>query len=209
MSSASIRRCSSAAQTLTTVRFIECHRLAPFKGRGADVNVILDLMIHDFDVILSLVAAPPRQRVGRRRPGADRRRRHRERANRVHERRRSERHRVARLDERAAPLPRVPAESIRVDRLRQRRGAARHEGRRVARGHVPLHEETWNLEKGDALLAETHSFVASIVKTSPARSRAPTASPLSARERRDQSRRSARWQPRWPTSRRGPRGRAL
>src|SRR5690606_10816886 len=45
----------SARESLTTVRFIECHRLAPFKGRGADVNVILDLMIHDLDVILSLV----------------------------------------------------------------------------------------------------------------------------------------------------------
>src|SRR5262249_14366572 len=35
----------SAREGLTAVRFIECHRLAPFKGRGADVNVILDLMI--------------------------------------------------------------------------------------------------------------------------------------------------------------------
>ena len=49
----------SARQTLTTVRFIECHRLAPFKARGVDVNVILDLMIHDLDVILSLVDAEP------------------------------------------------------------------------------------------------------------------------------------------------------
>ena len=40
-------------------RFIECHRLAPFKGRGADVSVILDLMIHDLDVILSLVQSEP------------------------------------------------------------------------------------------------------------------------------------------------------
>lgn len=38
-------------------RFIECHRLAPFGERGTDVDVILDLMIHDLDVILSLVGA--------------------------------------------------------------------------------------------------------------------------------------------------------
>jgi predicted dehydrogenase len=38
-------------------RFIECHRLAPFVERGTDVDVILDLMIHDLDVILSLVSA--------------------------------------------------------------------------------------------------------------------------------------------------------
>lgn len=35
--------------------FIESHRLAPFKVRGTDVNVIMDLMIHDIDIILSLV----------------------------------------------------------------------------------------------------------------------------------------------------------
>jgi predicted dehydrogenase len=35
-------------------RFIESHRLAPFKTRGADVNVVLDLMIHDVDIVLHL-----------------------------------------------------------------------------------------------------------------------------------------------------------
>ena len=35
--------------------FIECHRLSPFVGRATDVDVVLDLMIHDIDVILSLV----------------------------------------------------------------------------------------------------------------------------------------------------------
>ena len=38
-------------------RFIETHRLAPFKPRGNDVPVVLDLMIHDLDIILSLVNA--------------------------------------------------------------------------------------------------------------------------------------------------------
>ncbi|MGA1864752.1 MAG: Gfo/Idh/MocA family protein [bacterium] len=35
--------------------FIESHRLAPFVERGTDVDVVLDLMIHDIDIILSLV----------------------------------------------------------------------------------------------------------------------------------------------------------
>jgi len=35
--------------------FIESHRLAPFKARGTDVNVVLDLMIHDIDIILNMV----------------------------------------------------------------------------------------------------------------------------------------------------------
>ena len=35
--------------------FIESHRLGPFSGRGAEVDVVLDLMVHDLDIILSLV----------------------------------------------------------------------------------------------------------------------------------------------------------
>jgi DUF1009 family protein/predicted dehydrogenase len=38
--------------------FIESHRLASFTERGTEVNVILDLMIHDLDIILSLVPFP-------------------------------------------------------------------------------------------------------------------------------------------------------
>lgn len=40
--------------------FIESTRLAPFNPRGADVNVVLDLMIHDIDIIQTLVNAPIR-----------------------------------------------------------------------------------------------------------------------------------------------------
>lgn len=36
-------------------RFIECHRLSPFPRRSLDVGVVLDLMIHDIDIILGLV----------------------------------------------------------------------------------------------------------------------------------------------------------
>ena len=42
-------------KTAIEPRFIEAHRLAPFKPRGNDIPVILDLMIHDLDIILSLV----------------------------------------------------------------------------------------------------------------------------------------------------------
>ena len=40
--------------------FIESHRVAPFKPRGTDVNVVLDLMIHDIDLILGMVDSPVR-----------------------------------------------------------------------------------------------------------------------------------------------------
>ena len=42
-------------ELITGPRFIDCDRLAPFKPRGTDVDVVLDLMIHDLDIILSLV----------------------------------------------------------------------------------------------------------------------------------------------------------
>ena len=42
---------------LNTPMFIESHRVAPFNPRGADVSVILDLMIHDIDIILDIVNA--------------------------------------------------------------------------------------------------------------------------------------------------------
>ncbi len=39
-------------------RFIEGHRLAPFGGRGTEVAVVLDLMVHDLDLVLALVGEP-------------------------------------------------------------------------------------------------------------------------------------------------------
>ena len=41
--------------------FIESHRLGPFSGRGAEVDVVLDLMVHDLDILLSLVKAKVKQ----------------------------------------------------------------------------------------------------------------------------------------------------
>lgn len=46
------------AQILKNPKFIECHRLGPFTRRGTDVGVVLDLMIHDIDIILWLIKSP-------------------------------------------------------------------------------------------------------------------------------------------------------
>jgi predicted dehydrogenase len=43
---------------ITNPMFIECHRLAEFNPRGTDVPVVLDLMIHDIDIILSIIDSP-------------------------------------------------------------------------------------------------------------------------------------------------------
>jgi len=45
-------------EILTTPRFIECHRLGPFNPRVKDVGVVMDLMIHDVDIILRMVDSP-------------------------------------------------------------------------------------------------------------------------------------------------------
>jgi predicted dehydrogenase len=157
----------SARQTLAMVRFIECHRLAPFKGRGADVNVILDLMIHDLDVILSLVDAPPRRvsAVGVPVLTEDV-----DIAN-------------ARIEFTNGAVANVTASRVSTSAQRRFRvfqpnqymsiDFGSGEVRRVTKvgdwreGEVPLKEETWNLEKGDALLAETKAFVAAIKENKP------------------------------------------
>ena len=47
----------AAEPVLRAPRFIECQRLAPFRERGTDVNVVLDLMIHDLDIVQSMVGS--------------------------------------------------------------------------------------------------------------------------------------------------------
>jgi predicted dehydrogenase len=57
-----IERFNGALMALSEMQldpvFIEAHRLAGFTPRGADVAVVLDLMIHDIDLILSIVKSP-------------------------------------------------------------------------------------------------------------------------------------------------------
>ncbi len=48
----------AVAGELANPRFIESNRLAPFKPRGTDVSVVLDLMIHDIDLIQNIVRSP-------------------------------------------------------------------------------------------------------------------------------------------------------
>jgi predicted dehydrogenase len=47
----------AAAAHLVAPRFVECHRLARFGRRGADVAVVLDLMIHDLDLLLAVIGS--------------------------------------------------------------------------------------------------------------------------------------------------------
>ena len=157
----------SAREGLTAVRFIECHRLAPFKGRGADVNVILDLMIHDLDVILSLVGARP---VNVSAVGIPVLTDDVDIAN-------------ARIEFANSAIANVTASRASTSAQRMVRVFQPNqyvaidfgggEVRRVTRSGAPnegmaaLKSESWNLEKGDALLAETRSFVDAIIEDKP------------------------------------------
>jgi len=157
----------AARETLTTVRFIECHRLAPFKGRGADVSVILDVMIHDLDVLLSLVDSKP---VSVSAVGIPVLMDDIDIAN-------------ARIEFANGAIANVTASRVSTSAQRRFRvfqpnqyvliDFGEGEVRRVTKqgdwrdGGMPLHEETWNLEKGDALLTETKAFVDAIVLDRP------------------------------------------
>jgi predicted dehydrogenase len=49
---------SALEQRLTRPRFIEAHRLSPYPFRSIEIGVVLDLMIHDLEIILHLVRSP-------------------------------------------------------------------------------------------------------------------------------------------------------
>ena len=49
---------SALEERLTHPRFIEAHRLSPYPSRSTDIGVVLDLMIHDLEIILHLVRSP-------------------------------------------------------------------------------------------------------------------------------------------------------
>jgi predicted dehydrogenase len=156
----------SAREGLTEIDFIECHRLAPFKPRGADVDVVLDLMIHDLDVMLSLVDSKPASvsavGTGVLTNTVDI-------AN-------------ARIEFESGAIANVTAS--RVSTSAQRRFRVFQQSQYVSidfgEGEVrrviaasgwndaePLKAERWSLDKGDALLAETESFLDAIVHDRP------------------------------------------
>ena len=155
----------SARERLSSVQFIECHRLAPFKDRGADVNVVLDLMIHDLDLILSLLGSKPVRvsavGISVLTDSADI-------AN-------------ARIEFDGGAIANVTAS--RVSTTAQRKFRVFHEGHYLSidfgEGEVQLvsraesaegpalREERWSLARGDALLAEVASFCNAIRTHSP------------------------------------------
>lgn len=157
----------AAREELGAVQFIECHRLAPFKSRGADVNVVLDLMIHDLDVILSLVSGRPSlvSAVG------------------ISVLTTSVDIANARVEFDDGAIANVTASRVSTSTQRKFRVFQKQQYLSIDFGdgdiqlvtHTgaldeekpKLTEESWNLEKGDALAAEVSAFVDSIVRDTP------------------------------------------
>ncbi|MCB0411696.1 MAG: Gfo/Idh/MocA family oxidoreductase [Bdellovibrionales bacterium] len=152
----------AAREKLAKPLFIECTRLAPFKPRSIEVDVVLDLMIHDLDVILSLVKSPVKEVSAVGTPvltqTADI-------AN-------------ARIEFENGTIANVTASRVSQKSQRKFRVFQRDQYLSIDfgtgevnlltktgewnEGEVPIDAEAWNLEKGDALLAETQSFVEAI-----------------------------------------------
>ncbi len=161
----------SAQEKLNRPLFIECHRLAPFKPRSVEVDVVLDLMIHDLDVILSLVKS---EVVSVSAIGTPVLTKKVDIAN-------------ARLEFVSGTVANVTASRVSLNSQRKFRVFQQDQYLSVdfgqgevslltktgewpeaevlsAEADIPLERESWNLEKGDALLAETQSFFDSIAK---------------------------------------------
>lgn len=147
--------------------FIECHRLAPFKPRGVDVSVVLDLMIHDLDVIQSLVKSPVKEVAA---IGTSVLTQTTDIAN-------------ARIEFESGTVANVTASRVSPGAQRKFRVFQNNQYLSIdfgagevklmtktgdwVEGKVPLEQESWSLEKGDALLAETKAFVDAIRNDEP------------------------------------------
>lgn len=159
----------SAREELSDVRFIECHRLAPFNARGVDVNVVLDLMIHDLDVILSLIDAEP---TGVSAVGIAVLTDSIDIAN-----ARIEFGNNAVANVTASRVSTNPQRKFRVFQGKQYVSIdfGKGEVQRVIRegdwrgDEPPLRQDSWSLKKGDALLAEAQAFVDAVLDDTPCR----------------------------------------
>ena len=155
----------SARKKLNEPLFMECHRIAPFKPRSMDVDVVLDLMIHDIDVILSLTES---EVVHVSAVGTPVLTPHVDIAN-------------ARLEFASKAVANITASRVSQKSERKFRIFQQQQYLSIDFGssevnlttktgewnnfeeELPLDFDAWSLDKGDALLAEDQAFVDSII----------------------------------------------
>lgn len=152
----------AARDRLNRPLFLECHRLAPFKPRSLDVDVVLDVMIHDLDLIMSLVrsdfiavSAVGTPVITKKIDIAN-----------------------ARVEFASGAVANFTASRVSQNTQRKFRVFQADQYLSIdfqtgevnlltktgewSDGEVPLRAEAWNLEKGDALLAETKAFLQAV-----------------------------------------------
>lgn len=157
----------SAKEKLKKPLFIECHRLAPFNPRGADVSVILDLMIHDLDVILSLVDSPVKSVAAVGTPVVTKTL---DIAN-------------ARVEFESGAVANITSSRVSENAQRKFRVFQKDQYLSIDFGRgdvqlitktgefsgddIPIEKQEWSLEKGDALMLETQAFVEAVLNDTP------------------------------------------
>lgn len=157
----------SAREKLKKPLFIECHRLAPFKIRSTETDVVLDLMIHDLDVVLSLVRSEPAMVSAVGTPVLTKKL---DIAN-------------ARIEFANGAVANLTAS--RVSQTTQRKFRVFQPDQYVSidfqsgevnlltktgewrEGELPLEHESFNMEKGDALFEETRAFLTAVMNNEP------------------------------------------
>jgi predicted dehydrogenase len=150
--------------------FIESHRLAPFKPRSADVDIVLDVMIHDLDLVLDLVPGAVREVRANGTPVLT------EHVDIAHARLEFESGCVANIT-----ASRVSTKSMRKMRVFERDCyvsidmqsgevtlAAKRAGRAAAPGLPPIEINEFRADIGDPLLAELRAFVGAVRARTPA-----------------------------------------
>jgi predicted dehydrogenase len=158
----------AAKDKLGVPLFIECHRLAPFKPRSIDVDVVLDLMIHDLDVVMSLIKSPVKSVSAIGTPVLTKTV---DIAN-------------VRLEFESKAIANLTASRVSLNSMRKFRVFQRSQYLSIdfGSGEVnlttktgdwkfgedpPLAMENWNLEKGDALLVEDQAFIDAVLQRKP------------------------------------------
>lgn len=155
-----------AQKKLKKPLFIEVHRLAPFKPRSTDVDVVLDLMIHDLDVVMSLMDSPITHISAVGTPVITR---YVDIAN-------------ARLEFESGAVANITASRVSQTATRKFRVFQETQYLSIDFGtgelnlttktgewenfeeEMPLSFDAWELQKGDALLSEDQSFIDCIIK---------------------------------------------
>jgi predicted dehydrogenase len=158
----------AAKDKLGVPLFIECHRLAPFKPRSIDVDVVLDLMIHDLDVVMSLIKSPVKSVSAIGTPVLTKTV---DIAN-------------VRLEFESKAIANLTASRVSLNSMRKFRVFQRSQYLSIdfGSGEVnlttktgdwkfgedpPLALENWNLEKGDALMVEDQAFIDAVLQRKP------------------------------------------